>query len=143
MELWVDDDALTEFLRIHLNQGIRIPIYDAKRFFDAGPLEEAHARLDYMKNVEGKSIIVFTLTDFEFSGLETQLHLKKLFGYQVDEISRIGINREQILHLPGKPMHLREPERQREEKLFQEQFGHAGCYSLHAIEPLGVAGTGI
>ncbi len=46
MELWVDDEAMTEFLRIHLNEEIRAPIYDAGRFYDPGPLEKARARLD-------------------------------------------------------------------------------------------------
>ena len=127
-------------MRIHLNEEIGAPIFDANRFCDAGPLEEARARLDYMKNVEGKSIVVLTLADFGFSGFETHFQLKKLFEDQIDEITRIGINEEQILHLPRKPRHLLDAQQREEERLFQKQFGHGGCYSLHAMNPQTLLG---
>lgn len=135
VELWVDDEAVTEFLRIHHNDEIRVPIHDAGRFYDPGPLDEAKARLDYMKNVEDKSIVILTLTDYDVSGFETHFQLKELFEEQIDEMTRIGVNEEQIRHLPRKPRHLVSAERRKEERLFQKEFGHKGCYSVHAVEP--------
>jgi hypothetical protein len=130
VELWVDDAELTEFLRIHMDQEIPVPVYDAQLFFDPGPFIEMQARLEYMRKVEGKSIIVLYL-----GGFETQSALESALGDQVDAMLRIGMNHEHTAGLPRKPVLIYDIDRRKDDRQFEKQFGYKGSYSLHALEP--------
>ena len=126
VELWVDDAELTEFLRIHMDQEIPVPVYDAQLFLNPGPFIEMQARLDYMRKVERKSIIVLYLGDFDLGGFETQTALESALGDQVDGMLRIGMNHEHTTGLPRKPALLSDIDRRKDDRLFEKQFGYKG-----------------
>src|SRR5208283_2255785 len=126
VELWVDDAELTEFLRIHMDQEIPVPVYDAQLFFDPGPFIEMRARLDYMRKLERKSIIVLYLADFDLDGFETHTALETALGDQVDAMVRIGMKLEHTASLPHKPVLFCDKERREDERQFEKQFGCKG-----------------
>ena len=90
VELWVDDDALSEFLRLHMNEGVRIPIYNAGHILFTGPLAEAKARLDYMKNIEDKCVVVLYLGDFDPHAYEGYMYRRAAFSGRVDLLTGSG-----------------------------------------------------
>jgi len=135
VELWVNDPEITDFLRIHMKQEIRVPIHDCSRLLRPGPLTEAKARLDYMRSVEGKSSIVLYLASLDYSGRERLAQLHTLFRGKVDRYERIGINEEHITDLAAKSAAFCDDNELREDRLFQKECGLPECYSLHAIEP--------
>ena len=135
VELWVDDDALSEFLRLHMNKGVRIPIYNAGHILFPGPLAEAKARLDYMKNIEDKCVVVLYLGDLDSHAYEGYMYRRAAFSGRVDLYDRIGVNREHISRLPPKPPVLDHDNRPKQDRLFQKEIGDNGSYSAHAFEP--------
>lgn len=135
VELWVNDAELTEFLRIHMDQEIPVPVYDTQLLFDPGPFIEMRARLDYMRKVERKSIIVLYLSDFDLDGFETHTALKTPLEGEVDAMVRIGMNHEHTAGLPRKPALFYDTDRLKDERQFEKQLGCKGSYSVHALEP--------
>ena len=135
VELWVNDPEITNFLRMHMHREIRVPIHDCSRLFSPGSLTEAKARLDYMRQIEGKSSVVLYLASLDYSGRERLNQLQVLFVDKVDRFERIGINEDHITDLFGKCAAFCDDNELMQDRVFQKESGLEGCYSLHAIEP--------
>jgi len=136
VELWVNDPAITDFLRINRIEGeMHVPIHDCSRLLGLGPLTEARARLHYMRAVEGKSRVVLYLANLDYSGRERLKHMQTHFSGCVDQFDRIGINTEHTEDLPPKSGIGCDDDELKNDRVFLEESILRECHSLHAVEP--------
>jgi hypothetical protein len=134
VELWVDDEALAEFLRMHSKKFMRMPVYDASSFHFALPAQEAKDRFVRMEKTKGTSSVVLYLADLDAAGHRRYDMLTDLFAAWVD-FDRVGINVEHTPGLLRKPAILYDDRELREDRFFSKELSLPGCYSLSALEP--------
>ena len=134
IELWVDDEALVEILRIHSKKLMGIPVYDASSFHFTIPAQEAKDRFVRMEKTKGTSSVVLYLADLDAAGHRRYDMLTDLFAAWVD-FDRVGINVEHVPGLLRKPAILYDHRELREDRFFSKELSLPGCYSLSALEP--------
>jgi hypothetical protein len=134
IELWVDDGALVEFLRIHSKKLMGIPVYEAGSFHFTIPAQEAKDRFVRMEKTKGISSVVLYLADLDAAGHRRYDMLTDHFAAWVD-LDRVGLNVEHVPGLLCKPTFLCDDEELREDRFFSKELSLPGCYALSAPEP--------
>ena len=134
IELWVDDEALVEFLRMHSKKFLGIPVYDASSFHFTIPAQEAKDRFMRLDKTKGTSSVVLYLADLDAAGHRRYDMLTDHFAAWVD-FDRVGINVEHVPGLLRKPAILYDDRELREDRFFSKELSLPGCYSLSALEP--------
>ena len=134
LELWVDDAALTEFLRFHSRKFTGIPVYDAGRLQNIFAAREVKDRLARLQETTSRLPVVLFLADLDAAGHQRYEALTDLYGDCV-HFDRVGINVKHVSGLVCKPRILCDDKELAEDEFFATELSLPGCYSLSALEP--------
>ena len=134
LELWVDDTALTEFLRFHSRKFTGIPVYDAGRLQNIFAAREVKDRLARLQETTNRLPVVLFLADLDAAGHQRCEALTDLYGDCV-HFDRLGINVKHVSGLLCKPRILCDDKELTEDGFFATELSLPGCYSLSALEP--------